>query len=187
MREGAEANAVVIDHAYWESTGGVDLTLRVQFGDGKTIEIARNEGVQNVGSPSDGDILPMRYDPDDRSQVEIDIPKLREKIAREKQQRRHEAVSRGEAQLAGDVPRADSSEEQAMPPGRAAERIAAILELKKAHDAGTITEAEFQARKAGDALQARQAMMPRGAERNGTRRPAPDLQHGNDRLPEVTT
>jgi hypothetical protein len=148
MREGAEANAVVLSSTYWQSSGGVDLTLRVHFDDGSKVEIARNEGVQNVGIPTEGDILPMRFDRADRSHVEIDLPTLRGQLAQQQEQRRQEAIARGEAELTGNVRGEEASSERGGHAVRASDTLAEIVELKQAHAAGTITEDEFQIRRA---------------------------------------
>ncbi|MBV8194374.1 MAG: hypothetical protein JOY80_02480 [Candidatus Dormibacteraeota bacterium] len=52
-----------------------DLTLRVHFGDGTSADIARHVGdIRGTDLTfSVGDIVPVRFDPDDRSTVEIDV------------------------------------------------------------------------------------------------------------------
>jgi hypothetical protein len=67
---------------YWE------LELRVDFQDGSSAEISRRVGsrIRNAGVDFHvGDVVSVRYDPDDRSKIEIDVEAykddIREKVA----------------------------------------------------------------------------------------------------------
>ena len=53
------------------------VTVRVQFDDGSTTEISRKLHYSSAGLHSEGDILPVRYDPADHSKIEIDVPALK--------------------------------------------------------------------------------------------------------------
>jgi hypothetical protein len=108
MRDGAKAEAVVLESTFKHSriTGPSPLSLpariwglklRVQFEDGTTTEVERKLKETDYGGtlfnedgspfPSEGDIVPMRYDPKDRSNVEIDVAaitaKRQEKMEKE--------------------------------------------------------------------------------------------------------
>jgi hypothetical protein len=85
MRDGAQVDGVVLgsENRYSRvsdpgelSVGAtiMRLTLRVEFEDGTTTEVERKlKDTDYGGRPlSEGDIVPMRYDPKDRSQIEID-------------------------------------------------------------------------------------------------------------------
>ena len=107
LAEGARAEGVVIDSQAPADTGrggiGVKyrLTARVRFDDGVTAEVSsgwldRTE----VGWKLEGDIVPVRYDPADRTKIEIDVPAL---IAAREQgvaALRDRAIASGEDDLA---------------------------------------------------------------------------------------
>jgi Short C-terminal domain len=110
--EGATARAVVTEakcEGGYSGRAGTSpvvyhLKLRVQFDDGSVADTACKVGNSFVGSDeffSTGDIIPVRYDPNDRSQVEVDLAAL----GAEKEARREKldaaAIARGEAALAG--------------------------------------------------------------------------------------
>jgi hypothetical protein len=82
LRDGVEAQAVVVEaHGRgWVEGGGAghwDVRLLVHFDDGTTAEVSRRVDGGDVRLPGAGDVLPVRYDADDRSRVEIDLPALR--------------------------------------------------------------------------------------------------------------
>jgi hypothetical protein len=75
---GAQAKAVVLaaDMGGMTNSHGErhwKVTLNVQFDDGSTSEVKTSLWRMMGGSPSVGTIVPVRYDPDDRSKVEIDV------------------------------------------------------------------------------------------------------------------
>jgi hypothetical protein len=108
MRDGAKADGLVLESTFKHSrvTGPSPLSLpariwrlelRVEFEDGTTTEVERKLKETDYGGtlfnedgspfPSEGDIVPMRYDPKDRSNVEIDVAAIKtrreEKMERE--------------------------------------------------------------------------------------------------------
>jgi hypothetical protein len=108
MRDGAKADGVVLESTFKHSrvTGPGPhalpariwrLELQVQFEDGTTTEVERKLKETDIGGtlfnedgspfPSEGDIVPMRYDPKDRSKIEIDVAAVKarrqEKMERE--------------------------------------------------------------------------------------------------------
>jgi hypothetical protein len=121
MRDGAQAQALVLEAKQFGHTGvgegpgmGIffELKLRVQFDDGTTEEITRRVRLASLGGTSGaiggtvnvGDLLPVRYDPEDRSKIEIDSTAVKQgkeearEAARERSKRL--AIQRGEEQLA---------------------------------------------------------------------------------------
>src|ERR1700684_1805572 len=117
MRDGAHAQALVVEvkqfghTAVGEGPGmGIffELKLRVQFDDGTTEDITRRVRLSSLGGSSGaiggtvsaGDLMPVRYDPEDRSKIEIDSAAVKEskEAARESLKRR--ASQRGEERLA---------------------------------------------------------------------------------------
>jgi len=112
MKDGATAKAVVTEA---RSSGGQSygagpsavvyhLRLRVQFDDGSTADTSCSVGNFVRGTDlffSEGDVVPVRYDPADRSKIELDVAAysaLKQARAEELKQR---AIARGEAELAG--------------------------------------------------------------------------------------
>ncbi len=106
MRDGAQVDGVVLGsenrHSRvsgpGEMTAGatiVRLKVRVEFEDGTTTEVERELKETEIGGMplnesglflGEGDIVPMRYDPKDRSRIEIDkaaIKARRDKLAAE--------------------------------------------------------------------------------------------------------
>jgi hypothetical protein len=90
-----------------------DVGMRVHFGDGTTSQIVRRIGGM-AGTDLDfqvADIVPVRYDPDNRNKIELDEDALRAKQqqARGEQQRQtdevnEEAVREAEAGMEGNRP-----------------------------------------------------------------------------------
>ena len=109
LREGARANGVVTESEDVNLTyGGFSahqLVLEVHFPDGSQTELREKVQVADIGvlRGQVGDVLPVRYDPEDPSDAVIDVPALQAE-AEEKQRRLHEqAVARGRRAL-GDSP-----------------------------------------------------------------------------------
>jgi hypothetical protein len=78
LESGAAAKAVVLEtdmsgrsnrHAerLWK------VKLRVQFDDGSTAEADCSMWTKPFNGPAAGAIVPVRYDPEDRSKVEVDV------------------------------------------------------------------------------------------------------------------
>ena len=78
LESGAETKAVVLEtdmsgrtnrHAerLWK------VKLRVRFDDGSTAEADSSMWTKPFDGPAKGAIVPVRYDPDDRSKVEVDV------------------------------------------------------------------------------------------------------------------
>ncbi len=105
---GAEAKAVVLDTKMGGRTNNRGerhwkVQLRVQFDDGTTTEAQCSMWCKIGGSPSAGRILPVRYDPDDHSKVEVDVEAMnagheaeREEAKAKLIQAAEEKLSRGE-------------------------------------------------------------------------------------------
>jgi Short C-terminal domain len=117
MRDGAQAQALVLEAKQFGHTDvgegpgmGIffELKLRVQFDDGTAEDITRRVRLASLGGTSGaigatvsaGDLLPVRYDPEDRSKIEIDSAAVKQskEAAREYSKRR--AIQRGEERLA---------------------------------------------------------------------------------------
>jgi Short C-terminal domain len=125
LREGAEAQALVLDKkvrniasepgrdglkAYatfgiagdWANVGDAlscTYSLRVRFEDGSTTEISRHVRGVSVSWVPVGDLLPVRYDPADRSKIEVDEPALKARRDARARDAKADAIARGEAEL----------------------------------------------------------------------------------------
>jgi hypothetical protein len=123
LREGAQAHGVVVESRppAGTATGGVGniyhVKVRVHFKDGSTADVSSGRlDRHKVGWKLEGDIVPVRYDPEDRSKIEIDVPALiaaRGADFDNAAQLREAAIARGEDQLArGVVPGTPSEPDQ---------------------------------------------------------------------------
>ncbi len=78
QKHGEQAKAVVLDSdmSGYSNSKGLQkwkLKLRVQFDDGSTVEAScSGYPASPAGAFNPGDIVPVRYEPKDRSQVELD-------------------------------------------------------------------------------------------------------------------
>jgi hypothetical protein len=88
MRRGAKATAIVLESRPWGWAAGVvrpnqKLTLKVHYGDGSTTTVTRIERTHYLlQDESVGSTIPMRYDPADRSYLDIDRQALIEQHIR---------------------------------------------------------------------------------------------------------
>jgi hypothetical protein len=77
-REGAQTEGVVLKlrwHSRLQGTYGIEF--RVKFPDGSTADVKeRFLDASNQGYLSEGDVVPVRYDPSDYSRVRLDVPAL---------------------------------------------------------------------------------------------------------------
>jgi hypothetical protein len=82
QKHGERADAVVLDSVMsgYSNSHGINkwhLKLRVQFEDGATVEAACSAYPTGpVGAFNPGDIVPVRYLPDNRTKVEVDRDSL---------------------------------------------------------------------------------------------------------------
>lgn len=151
--EGAQTEGVV-EKVWWHSRleGTYGIEFRVKFPDGSTADVKeRFLDASNQGYISEGDVVPVRYDPSDLSKVRLDVPAIEAPLKQGKaaaDARRDAALSRlGE-------PRAPTSAESAAtvtdpsagPSGSNPEdRLAKLADLK---ERGFLSDAEFAAQKA---------------------------------------
>jgi hypothetical protein len=87
LNEGASVNGVVIDCRLTAGIAGTTVpdyhvTVRAKFDDGSSTEFKQKLNKDRVGSYFPiGTILPVRYDPDNHSKIEIDVPAVTPKEA----------------------------------------------------------------------------------------------------------
>ena len=173
LKDGATAKAVILEA---DKQGGMpgeaggytatqyDLRLDVHFDDGSRAEATCQVGGFILGTDlwfAEGDIVPVRYDPDDRSKIEVDVPALEAQRDAEQQALQKEAIAQGEAQLAGggapgsgpvgtsaaEDRRERKEQARAGRERQKARRAAQLEKLTRKHDQGLISDEEFEAKK----------------------------------------
>ena len=175
LRDGQQGDAVVVsvktdatagsssmigDGMSGTSAGvfGWNLTIRVKFEDGTTADHERyleamqhGESLRSLGiAPRVGMILPVRFDANNRSRVEIDSAALRaqgEQVVDEREAAEAAAVLRAEHDVR---PLGQASQSQAAPVARdgSVDQIERLQKLADLHDQGALTDAEFADQKA---------------------------------------
>ena len=101
LDDGAQVDGVIIEAPEYfrgstDMRGRYKVTVRVRFDDGATVEVERRLHL-SCGEHHAGAVLPMRYDPADRSKIEIDEPALTAGRDAEFAAIQARAVARGEA------------------------------------------------------------------------------------------
>ena len=105
MEEGVPAQALVLGkkvYASGYSTGEAKVCsyhLRVKFEDGSTAEISRRVWTPKLGHAVVGDLIPVRYDPEDRSKIEIDGDSMKAQRNALAQELNEQAIASGEQRL----------------------------------------------------------------------------------------
>jgi hypothetical protein len=104
-RDGAEAQALVLEKKIYATevesgmTSACRYQLRVKFEDGSTTEISRRAFGDTLASAAVGDVIPVRYDPSDRSKIELDRHAIVERQKAQARERDAAAIARGEQAL----------------------------------------------------------------------------------------
>ena len=101
LDSGAQVDGVIIEapeyfHGSTDMRGRYKVTVRVRFDDGATVEVERRLHL-SCGEHREGAVLPMRYDPADRSEIEIDEPALTAARDADFAAIKQRAIARGEA------------------------------------------------------------------------------------------
>jgi hypothetical protein len=153
LRDGAHADAVVTEHQGVRHTEGgwsaYELVLEVHFPDGSQAELRERVDVADIGKLRGrvGDVLPVRYDPEDRSAVVIDVPAIRAEVDEARRRLDEEAVARGRRALAGEVDKPPEGRASGVPLQGVREQLVQLTELRRALDAGEIERDEYQRRR----------------------------------------
>jgi hypothetical protein len=132
LKDGATAKAVVTEarSSGGQSYGGgpsavvYHLRLRVQFDDGSTAETSCTVGNFVQGTDlffSEGDVAPVRYDPADRSKVELDVAAYTALKQARAEDLKDQAIARSEAELAGGERSGDAADAET--PDEVIERV----------------------------------------------------------------
>jgi hypothetical protein len=104
-RDGVQAQALVLEKKIYATevesgmTSACRYQLRVKFEDGSTTEISRRAFDHTLASAAIGDVIPVRYDPADRSKIELDRHAIVERQKAEARERDADAIARGEKAL----------------------------------------------------------------------------------------
>ena len=105
-RDGAQAQALVLEKKVLSTSGdggGVAnacrFKLRVKFEDGSTAETSCNAFGVKLGWVSVGNVVPVRYDPADRSRIKLDRDAILDQQKADDQKWQQEAIARGEQSL----------------------------------------------------------------------------------------
>jgi uncharacterized protein DUF3592 len=110
LKNGAKAQAVIrsAEMSGLSNSHGAHkwrLELRVQFDDGTTVDASCRAWEVNIASGyGPGQIVPVRYDPEDRSKVELDHDALKAQSEARKEAGRAGLVKLAEEKLAGEPP-----------------------------------------------------------------------------------
>ena len=112
LRDGQQGQAVVVDAKVdgarddmrTDSTGlfGWNVTIRVKYGDGTTADFDRYIEAESADAIAPGVVVPIRFDPQKRSRVEIDTEAMRAKRDLESSKREvaeAENVKRAESEI----------------------------------------------------------------------------------------
>ncbi len=144
--EGAQTEGVVVK-LWWHSRlqGTYGIEFRVKFPDGSTADVKeRFLDASNQGYVSEGDVVPVRYDPSDYSKVRLDVPALEAPLKGAKAAQ----GARVETALAR-LGEPDAGTGGSGSPGRSGsdpeDRLAKLADLK---ERGVVSDEEFAAAKA---------------------------------------
>jgi hypothetical protein len=101
LDDGAQVDGVIIEAPQYfrgstDMRGRYKVKVRVRFDDGATVEVERRLHL-SCGEHRAGVVLPMRYDPADRSKIEIDEPALTAGRDADFAAIQERAIARGEA------------------------------------------------------------------------------------------
>jgi hypothetical protein len=149
LREGARADAVVTGREAVNLTYGgfsaYELVLEVHFPDGSRAELREQVDAADLGRLHGqvGDVLPVRYDPENPSEMVVDVPAIQAQNEEEGRRLDQEAVARGRRSLEGD---GGAPPEQSQLQGVLG-RLAELTELRRELDAGRIEPDEYQRRR----------------------------------------
>ncbi len=94
LANGAQAQGIVTASddvkVLVNGAGGYAVTISVTFDDGTSQELETRLHTKDVGMKGIGSVLPVRYDPSDRSKIAVDEPAIR--ASRELQQTQRETA-----------------------------------------------------------------------------------------------
>ena len=147
--EGAQTEGVVVK-LWWHSRlqGTYGIEFRVKFPDGSTADVKeRFLDASNQGYVSEGDVVPVRYDPSDYSKVRLDVPALEAPLKDAKAAQGMEVKAQLDRMAAANP--ASVVNLSSGSPGRSGsdpeDRIAKLADLK---ERGALSNEEFAAAKA---------------------------------------
>src|SRR5947209_13984415 len=110
--DGAQAQALVLERKVLATAGNPGpanacrYKLRVKFGDGSTFETSCHAFGVQLARATVGDVIPVSYDPADRSKVKLDRDAILEQQKVDARKWQNEAIARGEQSLGLSAPTA---------------------------------------------------------------------------------
>jgi hypothetical protein len=116
LTEGLEAKALVLDKTVYAQgvqtnrVNACNYRLLVRFQDGSETEISRRVFHTELAGAAVGSLIPVRYDPDDRSKIEIDGAAMKAAQEAEANEWRERSLERGKAALEGRDPASQASQ-----------------------------------------------------------------------------
>jgi hypothetical protein len=148
MRDGTPGRAVILDSEQKRLNASAAhfvyrLTLEVHYDDGSTAEIIRTVTPFEVRNEHEvGDVLPVRYDPADHSDVDVDVPALKDAHRRDDERLGERRVATARASLdpaeSGDMSSVDSER-------HVSEWLERLVRLKLGRADGRVSESDYQA------------------------------------------
>ena len=105
IRDGAQAQALVLERKVLATAGNPGpanacrYKLRVKFEDGSTLETSCRAFGVKLARATVGDVIPVRYDPADRSKIKLDRDAILEQQKVDARKWQDEAIARGEQSL----------------------------------------------------------------------------------------
>lgn len=99
MRDGAIAPAVVLRNDYVGNPSLRRISVRVLFDDGEKLEITRTEGCACASQMSVGEKIQVRYDPKERSRVQLDMEAFDRRVRSRQSRAEAKAVRRAERSI----------------------------------------------------------------------------------------
>jgi hypothetical protein len=105
LKDGIQASGIVLSAKEYDRRGDsggysrVHLDLEVHFADGTKTTVSLKAKIGDVGLIDVGQIVPVRYDDNDHSKVEIDTPAITAKQTALREARQAYEIARSEAKL----------------------------------------------------------------------------------------
>lgn len=147
LREGTPGRAVVLS-SEWKrfdvKAGRLAhrLTLEVHYADGTTARIERSVSALEVGGAHTvGDVLPVRYDPADHTDVEIDVPALKAAQRSQDDLLGEKRIAQARASLAPAGEIGEDPEAERL----TAEWLERLVRLTIGHADGAVGDGQYQA------------------------------------------
>jgi hypothetical protein len=151
---GVEARALVLEKNVFASGYSTNETkacrykVRVQFDDGSTSEATLSAWNHELARALVGDLIPVRYDPADRSKIEIDSEVMKAQRAEQQRELSEQAIERGEQELDRSLGLQHESAAPVPSPAGGAQVVSAAADRRARKQAAREAQERKQARRA---------------------------------------